>query len=95
MCDSYSSTGYTFYSDSSGSDPSGTGFAPSVEDACGADVSVADLNSTEYIGLFSDAIGLLNNNETGSPFEAVIPAEDIETQCEVRQSHRPVHCLLG
>jgi len=74
----------------SGSDTSDASFAPSVEDACGAGVFVADLNSTEYVGLFSDTIGLLNNdevgsnNENGSTFAAVIPAEDIDSKCEVR-----------
>ena len=95
--------GYTFYPSSfydegSGSDASFTGFAPSVEDACGAGVSVTDLNSTEYLGLFSDTVdllnnidpfpdssaGLLSNNGAGSSFDVVIPAEDIEAQCEVR-----------
>jgi len=70
-----------------------------VEDACGAGVSVAELNSTEYLGLFSDTMGLLNsnetigllnsyltrsNNDTGSMFAAVITEEEIENTCEVR-----------
>lgn len=62
----------------------------SVEDACGAGVAVADLNSTEYLTLFSDTIVALNDDSLDAldgdvgPFAATIPAVDIESQCEVR-----------
>lgn len=65
----------------------------SVEDACEAGMTVADLNSTEYLTLFSDTIVALNDNlngtqdtsstDTGS-FDPTIPAQDIDTHCEVR-----------
>lgn len=61
----------------------------SVEDACGTGVAVADLNSTEYLTLFSDTIVALNDDTLDTvdggagPFAATIPAEDIESQCEV------------
>lgn len=104
MCEDPSSADFSYddsYGPESGSEPSGANFSPSVEDACGAGVSVADLNSTEYLDLFSDTIGLinilLNNNETGPPFAAVIPTEDIERECEVRDEARHetvVHCMM-
>lgn len=92
MCtDSYY---YGYYgTDSSEGDPIAT-----AEDACGA--PVGDLNSSEYLTLFSDTIAVLVNDET-EPFEATIAEEDIETECQVSSSRFsrsccvPMHLLSG
>ncbi|CAM9259808.1 unnamed protein product [Ectocarpus sp. 4 AP-2014] len=74
-----SSTGYTYAGYYYGTDSSAGDSVATVEDACGA--PVGELNSSEYLTLFSDTIAVLANDET-EPFEAIIPEEDIETECQ-------------
>lgn len=66
---------------------------PSVEDACGAGVTVADLNSTEYLTLFSDTIVAIDDN--GIDIDIDLTVEEIERRCEVSVCEKNRFQVLG
>ncbi|CAN0348380.1 unnamed protein product [Pylaiella littoralis] len=81
MCTAESSSGSSSDSSTYSSFTTvGSSSFATVEDACDANVSLADLNSSEYLNLFSDTFLVLN--EEAESFAIAIPAEDIETECE-------------